>query len=565
MRIQIFYILLMNATVLFFTNVSLAQDVNLAWVGAISGYPNDIEVDNYGNVYTVGYFSGTVDFDPGPGISSMTSNGQLDIFVHKFDANGNFLWVRTFGGSSDDNPHYIISDDNDNVYITGKFQDTVDFDPGVGVYPFIAQMYASNVFILKLDSSGDLVWVKSLEGSDIAYGTCLAFDLSGNICLTGSFRSGVDFDPGPANSWVGSSGSGDVFVLKLDTQGDFIWVKTFGGQGQDTGVHIAIDDSDNIYVAGDFAGTTDFDPGAGVNSLSSSGQADVFIQKLDSNGNFIWVKSFGDTLMERCLEMTLDASSNIYLTGYYDGSVDFDPGLGTFMLSTNGYDEIYVQKLNSEGDFLWAKSMGGIHQDWGYSLITDNNGNVFITGAFAGTVDFDPGSGVLMIAAESNDAFLQKLDDAGDLLWCETFGGIGGTTGTSVTIDASGVLYLTGKYYDSVDFDLGLGTNFLESNQGDAFVVKLFEGSASLDPDLEIEFTCTLFPNPSSGNFKMEWEGDCTSVTVQIKSLSGNLIYQGTSQDQNLYFSIDGVTSGMYIVEIITDTGIHKVEKLIIQ
>jgi hypothetical protein len=303
-----------------------------------------------------------------------------------------FEWAKSFGGTSIDVSNSITVDASGNVYSTGYFRNTVDFDPGVGVFNLTAGFY--DIFVQKLDGSGNFLWAKSFGNTSENQGQSISLDASGNVYTTGFFQGTVDFNPGVGVSNLTATGSWDIFVQKLDASGNFLWAKSFGSTNFDRGFSITVDDTGNAYTIGYFQGTGDFDPGAGVSNLSSVGSADVFLQKLDASGNFLWAKSFGGTDFDAGNYITVDASGNVYSTGYFRNTVDFDPGAGVSNHSSVGILDVFVQKLDPSGNFLWAKSFGGTGVDVGQSISVDASGNVYINGYFSGTVDFDPGPGV---------------------------------------------------------------------------------------------------------------------------------------------------------------------------
>src|SRR5262249_36288313 len=157
---------------------------------------------------------------------------------------------------------------------------------------------------------------------------------------------------------------------------------------------IAVDASGNVYTTGYFTGTADFDPDAGVFNLTAAGSFDIFVSKLSASGNFVWAKVMGGGSDDLGQSISVDASGNVCTTGYFTGTADFDPGAGVFNLTAAGYYDIFVSKLDASGNFAWAKAIGGTGGDEGYSIAIDSSGNVYTTGAFGGTVDFDPNAGV---------------------------------------------------------------------------------------------------------------------------------------------------------------------------
>ncbi len=396
------------------------------WAKSMGGTSVDeglsIAVDGSGNVYTTGYFGGTVDFDPGPGVANLTSAGIEDIFVSKFDASGNYVWAKRMGGTGFDAGSSIAVDGSGNVYTTGSFEGTADFDPGPGVANLTSGR-GGDIFVSKLDASGNYVWAKSIMGASLV--RSIAVDGSGNVYTTGFFFNTADFDPGPgvANLSSASAGGYDIFVSKLDASGNYVWAKRMGGMGgmggigDDEGRSIAVDGSGNVYTTGYFRGTADFDPGPGEANLTSAGFNDIFVSKLDASGNYVWAKRMGGTSEDEGYSIAVDGSGNVYTTGYFFGTADFDPGPGVANLTSAGSTNIFVSKLDASGNYVWAKRMGGTSFDRGYSIAVDGSGNVYTTGIFLGMVDFDPGPGEAnLTSAGGADIFVSKLLPDGSLV-----------------------------------------------------------------------------------------------------------------------------------------------------
>ncbi len=444
------------------------------WGGIGADYSHDIASDGSGNVYVTGRFNWTVDFDPGSGVDNHTSNGGDDIYLSKFDSSGSFLWAKTWGGSGPvDVGDGIAIDGSGNVYVCGRFSSTVDFDPGSGV-----ENHTSNggydVYLSKFDSSGDHQWAKTWGASytDIGYG--VAVDGS-NVYVIGAFFYTVDFDPGSGVENHTSNGSYDVYLSKFDSSGSFLWAKTWGGSSSDFGYTVAPDGSGNLYLTGIFGGTVDFDPGSGVDIHASNGGYDVFLSKFDSSGSFLWAKTWGGGSVDRGYFVASDGSGNVYVTGYFSFTVDFDPGSGVDNHTSNGSYDVFLSKIDSSGSFLWAKTWGGSGIDIGYSVAPDGS-DVYVTGHFNGTVDFDPGSGVDNHTSNgADDVFLGKFDSSGDNQWARTWGGSGSDSGYGVAADGSGNVYVTGYFNGTVDFDPGSGVDNHTSNGGnDVFLSKFF-------------------------------------------------------------------------------------------
>lgn len=394
---------------------------NLVWVrkfgGANSNYGNAITVDASGNIYTTFFFKGNIDFDPGAGTSNLASSGYKDIFIHKMNASGNLIWAKRVGGTTIQEGNDITTDDSGNVYITGSFNGTVDFNPGAGVFNLITSGSAGTVdiFIEKLDAAGNFIWAKRIGGNADDLGSSICTDASGNVYTTGSFRESVDFDPGTGSNVLISAGEYDVFVEVLNSSGNFIWARSFGGTNFDRGNSIAVDASSNVYTSGYFSQAVDFDPGPGNSNYTSAGNEDLFVQKMNAAGNFLWAKIISGTLSESASSTALDAGGNVYTTGAFEGTTDFDPGPATLTHTSGGLGpNIFVHKLDSSGNFMWVKPVSGTWGgDVGTAITVHVSGAIYTTGFFSGTKNFNADTGVTnLTSVGAQDIFVQKISQA---------------------------------------------------------------------------------------------------------------------------------------------------------
>jgi len=391
---------------------------NYTWAKRLGGTSNDysmeIALDGEYNVYVTGWFAGTSDFDPGSGTYNLTSAGANDIFVAKYDNSGNFLWANAMGGPGDDWGYGIRVDNSGNVYTSGSFTGTADFDPGSNVYN-LTSAGGLDVFISKLNSDGDFEWAIAMGGPGEDRTWCLSLDGGGNTHITGSFSGTADFDPDSGVYNRTSQGGTDIFVAKYNSPGNLVWANAMGGPDDDFGRAIDVDSSTNSCTTGYFKGTADFDPTSGTVEATSNGGYDVFVWKLNSAGNLIWGKSVGGTGDDMGLGVSYDMLGCVYTTGSFNGTADFDPGSGTSNLTSAGNTDVFVLKVDNEGDLVWAKKMGGTDSDSGNGIDVDGAGGVYVTGGFRLTGDFDPGPGTVnLTSAGFNDAFVLKLSGPPD-------------------------------------------------------------------------------------------------------------------------------------------------------
>ena len=428
------------------------------WGG--SGYDTgfDVVVDESDNIYTTGIFEGTVDFDPRPYVYERSSHGSTDIFLSKIDQEWNLIWVLTWGGNGVDEVFGMDIDSLGNIYVTGGFSGTVDFDPGDGVDAHTS-VGGEDIFLSKFNPDGEFVWALTWGGNgNYQIGNDVAVDINDNIAVAGQFRGTGDFDPGENVDERSSSGSDDAFVSKFNADGDLIWARTWGAAQSDFCNGIDTDALNNVIVTGAFRETVDFDPGDGEdNHIAPNGKYDIFVSQLSPDGIFSWARTWGAGQDDIGMRLVADSSDNVYITGYYRGTVDFDPSLESDIHTSKGADDIFLSKFNTDGDFQWADTWGSndYYGDFSFGIAMDESENVYVTGRFRGTVDFDPGASEdLHYTNGGSDLYLSVISSDGDYLWAETWGGSGGERGNGVTVNGDEI-FLTGYFQYTVDFDPG--------------------------------------------------------------------------------------------------------------
>lgn len=315
-----------------------------------------------------------------------------------------FGWANHVGGVNDECGRSIALDAGGNVYVAGTFSATADFDPGPGTFN-LTPVGGTNVFVTKFSSAGALLWAKNFSGGNFDSRCQIAIDTAGNVLVTGGFSGAADFNPRAGAYPLASAGGDDIFISKLDSAGNLIWARSLGGPKDDYGLGIAVDSGGNVYTTGSFQDTADFDPGNDTFNLTSSygsQYADIFISKLNAAGNFVWAKQMGGYLDDYGNSIAIGSDGSVYTTGSFQYTADFNPGPDEYYLTCEGnynYADVFVSKLDSEGNFVWARQMGGPEFDCGNSLAVDGHGSVYTTGYFRETADFDPGSGTFNLTA----------------------------------------------------------------------------------------------------------------------------------------------------------------------
>lgn len=381
------------------------------------GYAYSISIDSLGNVYTIGAFFGTIDFDPGPNDYFLVSDeNNPDIYIQKLDASGNLIWAKRMGGSNVDYGYSIAIDPLGNIYTTGEFKGTADFDPGIGVH-YLNSAGGKDIFIQKLDAFGNFKWAKQIGGTLDDLGNSITIDQIGDVYITGQFSDTVDFAPSANPTILISEGNYSAFISKIDLNGNFIWARQISGTGFSSGASIVVDSFGDIYSTGYFGGTIVFNVGTDEMTVVSTGQSDMYLEKIDALGHFIWAKTVEDAFPGGANTIATDLLGHVYIAGGYIKATDFDPGIGTYNISFSGFMDLFIMKLDGLGNFLWALGTGSSNAETISGMATSANGNLYSTGIFRESVDFDPSPATAYLnAGGSNnyDVFTLKFSQMRD-------------------------------------------------------------------------------------------------------------------------------------------------------
>ncbi len=327
-------------------------------------------------------------------------------------------------------------------------------------------------------------------------GTDVVTDQQGNIYSIGYFDSDIDINPGMGALNFVSVGRSDIFIQKLDAQGNFIWAKQIGDIYSDAGNSIHIDDNGNLYATGSFEGIVDFDPGSGTFNLTTTGIKNTFILKLDSAGNFIWAKQIESAFENVGHSITTNSQGYVSICGTFQSNADFDPNNGTQNMNSNGGNDIFMLQLDPQGNFLWSKQIGNLSNETATHHILDANDNIFLAGAFSSTIDLDPGMNTQNFTSNgSSDIFIEKLDATGNLIWAEQIGGASLDQASAIALDNDNNIIVTGRFSNLVDFDPDTTFNNLgSSTSGLSMFVMRLDSNGTLDWAGEVKGTGGEYP-----------------------------------------------------------------------
>lgn len=508
---------------LFIHSKAQAQVAQIDWVKGAGGSNIDagqsITTDSSGNVYVTGCFaSASITFGTTTLIND--SVGYADMYVVKYNSFGNVLWAKSTGGINSDYATGISTDASGNVYVTGYFASaSITFGSttltNAGVY---------DIYVVKYDINGNVLWATSAGGSIEDYGLGISTDAFGNVYVTGSFYSPtITFGPYALTN----VGYADVCVVKYDASGNVLWAKNVGGSGYDSGQSITTDASGNLYVTGNFGSPTiTFD--STVLTNANAGHTDMYVVKYDASGNTLWARSSGGTYSDYGTGINTDASGNVYVTGgFQSSSITF----GSNTLTNGGICNMYVVKYDASSNVLWAKSVSNsTNTDIGNSICIDASGNVYVTGLFqSSSITF---GSITLTNANSGweDMYVLKYTTDGGELWARSAGGSIHDSGNGISTDASGNVYVTGKFNSPT---LTFGSATLNNNIGnDMFVVKYSQP----------HIYGTVF-NDINGNCMQDNEPGLAHSLAVVNP--GNVLVETNVEG---YWGIDSLPAGNYTI-----------------
>ncbi len=489
-----------------FVAVSIAANAQrLEWANNMGGsnmsaqHSRAVTVDGGGNTYIIGDFQeGPADFDPGPGTENLLGVGERDIYIAKYDKDGNYVWAKSIGGKVTVMGIDIVTDELNNVYVYGRFTDTADFDPGPGMANLPATPGAIHTFLAKYDSNGNYIWAKGF-GDDVL-GLRIVYEAQ-NVYVVGVFGGTVNFDPGSGTANLISTGTTrDMFFAKYDSAGNYVWAKSIGGiQANNEVMDIALDGSGYLYLTGYFTNTVDFDPGSGTTNLTSTGRSsDAFLAKYDTSGKYVWVKQIECTYDVSGRNLAMDQAGNIYLGGTFRDTMDANPGSGVASLTTiRTLPNTYISRYDSAGNYIWAKNIESSGTSNAQVIMSgidvDRVGNVYFTGTFRDSVDFDPGPGtyylntdivtdtvrpipLIVIRRPLTAYYITKLDSAGNFVWVRSTKNLAksDSQGEDLVLDKSGNIYATGYFSQRADFNPDdKNVILISGGVADVFLLKL--------------------------------------------------------------------------------------------
>ncbi|MEO1515097.1 MAG: T9SS type A sorting domain-containing protein [Bacteroidota bacterium] len=528
-----------------------------SWAKTFGGKEYDrarrVHLDEQDNIYAVGRFSDSINFDQTSTSSDavLLSNGRSDAFVYKLDKDGNHLWSTNIGGNASDRASQILLDKEKNILIGGDFREDVDFDPGPNTF-LLRNDFISDQFVLKLDPDGNFLWVNHLINGVLID---MILDDQGNIYATGQFQQELIYEIDNEVKSTMAIGLIDSYIQKIDADGNTLWVKTFGGLDVDAGTSLAINADNDIYCAGTFSEEADFDPSANSFLLQSEGEYDIFILKIDSDGNFIWATSIGTPQYELSPIVETIQGDHICVSGSSDG-------------------KLFVHQYDGLGQKIWERNISGSRTlDFirSNSMLINDNNDIYLTGTFIGNIDFDPSNQSLILSSNTtidgeSDCFVARYNKEGELTWIEHISGKGAEEGNSLAQNSNGDLLLIGNYDDEVIINSN-SFSFSSPSIGasDIFITKIDQlQTTSTNGPANVEVK--LMPNPSNtGVFQIERQSKMSPhAKVFVADLSGRIVAQYKLDEIDNILNLDFLADGIYCVQFSLYDKIYASKKIVI-
>lgn len=480
--------------------------------GAASDEAFSTATDKEGNIYLTGYFGPDgISF----GNTSLTNRGNYDIFIAKYNPDGEPIWARSAGGTGNDFGFSITVDPTGNICLTGTFEnDSIHIGS-----TSLENLGGYDVFMAKYDELGNLLWAKSAGGAESDQGYGITTDSEANIYITGQLTSSsIQFDQTTIfNSSVGFS---EIFLAKFDAGGNIQWGKTAAGSNNDIAYSIASGGSDDLYITGFFRSLSiGFDQ---VLLLNSAPAREMFIAKYSTGGDILWAKRAGGELNDLAYSVNRISDEIVAVTGSFrSDSIIFG---NTVLKNTQvGALNFFVAQYDSSGQVIAAAGGGGLYDDHGFCAAADHSNSLFLAGGYLSQAMILENDTLMNSGDSTFEMFILKYGPAGNILWSESIGGSEDDYINWMKPDASNHIYVVGYFGSSA---VQFGKTTLQNNGGgDLFIAKLSSFSVAVHEINWSEDKLLVYPNPASGSFTVELRNSMHSGHMELYNSMGQKLF----------------------------------------
>ncbi len=523
---RFFFVVILS---LFALQVTTVQAQTIEWLqlpGSVqSDIVEDVATDGFGNSFVTGKFAQAFFISD----TGLVTNGREDVFIAKYDTDGNLLWLRGAGGPKDDVGIEVATDTAGSVYVAGRFEDSIRFD-GV-FYPGFAEV---DIFVVKYDKDGVLQWVRTYGASRDDRCRGLSVTPDGFVYLAGRYRLLTKFGP---ITLVAEGGAEDVYLAKLDQNGIIMWARTMGGPGRDFGEDVIVDSEGNAYVTGSYFRFMGFEGSDTV--LVALGDEEGFLVKYDTDGNFQWALNLGSEDRDYGESLAVDEFDNVHVVGSFAGT----QFIGNDTLVSLGGLDMFLAKINPQGEVLWTFAAGAsVFNDVAWGVDYDK-GNVLMTGWYRGNMLFGD---QIVFGANNINFFAGKVNAAGKATWVTKLGNNNSLDiGRGISVDPAGDVYVGGAYQGTATYGTTTTTALGES---DVLYAKL-QGGAN---------DCAI-SHAYIGDIT-ECGGEDTTYSVQVTLYHYNAPVSGQLNVNGQLFPIGGNEQTVLLTSLPPISGFRDVE-----
>lgn len=534
---------LISALCLFFNLLfaANAQGQSYVWAKGEGGIGNDaangIAVDDFGNSYITGNLAGLAEFTG----TTVQGVGLYDIILVKYNLFGNLTWAKSAGGIGNDQGNVIKYKDGF-LYIAGSYEDTASFLPNGS----IISKGEADAFVAKYDLDGNLVWLNHGGGINFDYASGLDVDDDGNVYICGTYETSATFDTSVLTT---SNLFAESFIAKYNSNGSLVWAKTTAGSTTNLITGIACGNN-SLYITGFFGGSFSLDAST-INSATPS--YDVLLARLDLDGQLMWLKRAGSTYEDAANAIAANENGTVAIAGYFAGTAYFDNHGVTYL----DYNDVFVANYDSAGNNLWVRAGKGGQLDVAFALTSDASGNIFSTGMFENSIDFDGN----VLSGNGRDIFLNSYDAAGNLRWLSSAGGIQTNCGLGIAVKADEDIALCGYYLHTCSFG---NIDIDYANNNDLFIAEYDPPVVSSVQEAVSAVNFGVFPTVCVGCSHLHVKTSTTGpYDLQLYDVSGRLVEERNSVYEPT-LNVSEFLPGVYFL-CMTDNGGRHTARFIIE
>jgi hypothetical protein len=557
-----------------------AQDLTCSWIHSFGDdyneYSSDSECDNEGNFIISGAFSGILKLDPFDSLNYLNNIGMRKVFLAKYTPSHELLWGTYFGGTSDAFVKQIRVLADNSIFVCGKYTGQCDFLPGPEEY-IIEPYGGSDAFFAHYSANGELLWAIGIGGPNGQdWGTSINSDTNGNIYIGGFFNISADIDPGPEEFLVYNplGAESDMFIAKLNPQGEFLWGGAVNGPSQEIPTDFAFDENGNLVVSGLYEFQPDFDLFEGewiADAIPNGTYENAYIAKYSSDGNLISVKTWGNSGYDSVTWMNKNDQGYLIAGAYGSGS-DLDPTDGVMQWPYADALDMYVAQLDNELNFLWVYTAGGANDDVIFDLDIDDFGNIAFTGEFRDEIDIDSGPIEYILEdpipnnVDEKKTMVIILDQYGDFKEGQQMNNPDWNYGHGIGVNNNQIMVL-GEFYESVFSGNCEAFGETDLSNFDIYMVEFNSTFLGVSYQEQSRETFTAFPNPTDKNITISVDRKLQSpnAKLELKTTDGRSVFETQLSTAKIQYNIptSELAEGVYLL-VLEGDNFRTVQRVVV-